>query len=261
MTVRGMRMWNGDYSFVLSNLVKKDFKVRYRNMSLGVLWSVLNPLVTMGALAFVFTIIFPSSKQHDMAVFLLCGLVPFNFFAMAWNTGTGSLMENYSIMKRVTVPRELFPVATVLGNCVHLLIQIGILFAFTLGSGLGVNRYWIWLPYVWLMEIVFVCGLAMATSAINVYIRDTRYVVESVNTVLFYFVPIFYSYDRVPPQIHGIVHYNPVAAMILALRNILWSGIAPGWPLIRNLTFCSLLTLGAGFVVFRRLKAGFFDHM
>jgi ABC-type polysaccharide/polyol phosphate export permease len=215
----------------------------------------------MGALAFVFTVIFPSSKQPHMAVFLLCGLVPFNFFAMAWNTGTGSLMENYSIMKRVTVPRELFPVATVLGNCVHLLIQIGILFAFTLGSGLHVNRHWLWLPYVWFMEILFVCGLAMATSAINVYIRDTRYVVESVNTVMFYFVPIFYSHDNIPPQFREIVHYNPVAALILALRNILWTGIEPGGKLIERLTFCSLATLVAGFLIFRRLRAGFFDHM
>jgi ABC-type polysaccharide/polyol phosphate export permease len=260
MTVRGIRMWNGDYSFVLSNLVKKDFKVRYRNMSLGVLWSVLNPLVIMGALSYVFTIIFKVGR-HDNAVFLLCGLVPYNFFAMAWNTGTGSLMENYSIMKRVTVPREIFPVATVLGNCVHLLIQIGILFAFTLGSGLGVNRHWIWLPYVWFMEILFVCGLALATSAINVYIRDTRYVVESVCTIFFYFVPIFYSHDDIPKKLVGIVHYNPVAAMILALRNILWDRIEPGLPLIAKLTFCSLLSFGVGFALFRRLKAGFFDHM
>jgi ABC-type polysaccharide/polyol phosphate export permease len=215
----------------------------------------------MAALAFVFTVIFPNSRRHDMGVFLLCGLVPYNFFAMAWNTGTGSLMDNYSIMKRVTVPRELFPIATVLGNCVHLLIQIGILFAFTLGSGLHVNRHWIWLPYVWFMEIVFVCGLAMATSAINVYIRDTRYVVESVNTIMFYFVPIFYSHDDIPRQFTEVVHYNPVAALILALRNILWTGIAPGWPLIEKLTACSLLMFVAGFLIFRRLKAGFFDHM
>ncbi len=254
-------MWNGDYGFVLSNLVKKDFKVRYRNMSLGVLWSVLNPLVTMGALAFVFTLIFPTAKHPHMAVFLLCGLVPYNFFAMAWNTGTGSLMENYSIMKRVTVPRELFPIATVLGNCVHLLIQIGILFAFTLGSGLGVNRHWLWLPYVWFMEILFVCGLAMATSAINVYIRDTRYVVESVNTVMFYFVPIFYSHKDIPVNLVEVVHYNPVAALILAQRNILWEGIEPGWHLIWRLTLCSIVTLVGGFLIFRRLKTGFFDHM
>jgi len=254
-------MWQGDYGFVLSNLVKKDFKVRYRNMSLGVLWSVLNPLVTMGALAFVFTQIFPTASRPHFAVFLLCGLVPFNFFSMAWNTGTNSLMDNYSIMKRVRVPRELFPVATVLGNCVHLLIQIGILIAFTLGSGLKVNIYWLWLPYVWIMEILFVCGLALITSAINIYIRDTRYVVESLNVVLFYFVPIFYGHDKIPENLVEVVHYNPVAALILALRNILWEGIPPGGPLMVKLTGSSFAALIVGFLVFRRLSRGFFDHM
>jgi ABC-type polysaccharide/polyol phosphate export permease len=253
-------MWSGDYRFLLSNLIQKDFKVRYRNMSLGVLWSLLNPLVTMAALTFVFTKIFPSSQPH-YPVFVLCGLVPYNFFALAWSSATTSLVENGPIVRRVPIPREVIPIATIFGNCVHLLIQIGLLLAFALASGRGVNRYWLWMPVVWSLEIIFVAGLGLISSAINVYVRDTRYIVDSTNTLLFWAVPIFYSFAIIPQQYHLIYRLDPVAALVLALRNILLDAAAPPTSLLIQLASVSVVSLVAGLWVFRKLKTDFYDYL
>jgi ABC-type polysaccharide/polyol phosphate export permease len=194
-------------------------------------------------------------------VFILCGLVPFNFFTLAWSTGTGSLLDNAAIMKRVPAPREIIPIATVLGNCLHLVVQIGLLLTFTLALGLGVNRYWIWLPYIWAMYIIFVCGLTLISSALNVFVRDIRYLVEAFNAVLFWIVPVIYDFSNIPQRYKEIYALNPVAALILALRSILIQGAPPPPSLLFNLCWSSFLMLGVGLVVFRSLKGNFYDYL
>jgi len=254
-------MWRGDYLFLLHNLVLKDFRTRYRNMSLGVLWSVVNPLIMMTVLTFVWTRIVPVTASPKYPVVVLCGLVPFNFFTMAWASSTSSLIDNANIIKRVPIPREVMPLATVLGNCVHLLIQIGLLLTFTLAAGLGVSRHWVWLPVLWVMEIMFVCGLSWITAALNVYVRDTRYVVESVNVILFWLVPIFYSDGRVPERYREIYHLNPVAALTDALRYILLDRTPPPWSILWKLAFSASIMFVLGYFVFRKLKHGFYDYL
>jgi homopolymeric O-antigen transport system permease protein len=254
-------MWQGDSLFLLENLILKDFRVRYRNMSLGILWSLLNPLVMMGVMTFVFSTFFRNPNIHHFPVFVLCGLVPFNFFSIAWISGTTSVVDNSAMVKRVPVPREIVPVAAVLSTCLHLGIQILLLISATLIFGLGANIQWLWLPLLWFFEVVFVCGLAFLTSAINVYIRDMRYVVESMNTILFWLVPICYPFAMIPEKYRPIYEVNPIASLVNALRYVLLEAKAPPPSTLWRLPAVSFFMLALGLFVFRRMKGAFYEHI
>jgi len=230
-------------------------------MSLGVFWSLLNPLVMMGVLWFVFTQIFPNNATSNFAVFALCGIVPYNFFSLSWAAGTSSLVAQGSLIKRVNVPREIFPIATVLSVCIHLFVQVALLIVLVFAIGKQPTVYWLLLPPIWAFTILFVCGLALASSALNVYVRDMRYIVESANTVIFWLVPIFYPFSIIPERYRDVYQYNPIAALVLATRNILLDGVSPPKTLLVKLAFSSILVFGAGLVVFQRLKKGFYEKL
>ncbi len=253
--------WNGDYLFLFENLILKDFRIRYRNMSLGLLWSVVNPLVMMAVLTFVFAKVMGNTSIRNFPVSVLCGLVPFNFFAGALISGTNSIVDNAGLIKKMPVPRVTVPLAAVLSNVTHLLIQIVLLLTLALATGEQVNIHWLWLPLIWGLEIVFLCGLSLITSALNVFIRDTRYVVESFNTVLFWLVPIFYAFDSIPEQYREIYQLNPVAALVMAMRNVVLEAQAPAPTLLWKLAAVSLAAFAIGWVVFHSQKRRFTDHI
>jgi ABC-type polysaccharide/polyol phosphate export permease len=246
--------------FLLQNLILKDFRIRYRNMSLGMAWSVVNPLVMMGILTFVFTKIFPNPQPH-FAVFVLCALVPFNFYSLALNAGTTSLLENESLIKRVRCPREIFPIAAVLANCLHFLIQIGLLLTFVVVAGFPLTLHWLWLLPLWGMEVAFMCGLALITSGLDVYYRDVRYLVEVSGLVLFWLVPIFYSFQMVPAKYHQLYLLNPISCVVLAEREVLLAGTPPSGEFLAPLALITITCLALGLVIFGRLKRNVADYL
>jgi lipopolysaccharide transport system permease protein len=251
----------GNLLFLLQNLVLKDFRIRYRNMSLGMLWSIANPLVMMAVLTFVFTRIYPNPSVPHFAVFVLCGLVPFNFYSLALNAGTTSLLDNQSLVKRVRCPRRIFPIAAVLANCLHFLIQIALLFAFAFMFGYRVNRFWPWLGFIWGLEILFMSGLALITSALDVYYRDVRYLVEASNVVMFWLVPVFYSLEMVPERLRLLYLLNPIAAVVVAGRDVLLHARAPDPAVLTAITIVSIVCFGLGFAVFGWLERNLADNL
>lgn len=245
--------------FVLRGLISKDFKVRYRNMSLGIFWSLVNPIVMMSVLTFVFTVILPN-RQPYFPLFVLMGLLPFNFFTLAWATGTNSIIENASLVKKVRFERSLLPISVVLANALHYLIQLALLLV---GSAifLGVNVHWLWLPVLVALQVIFVCGMALLSSALDVYFRDMRYVVESSNLLLFWVVPIFYGFNDIGQEYAWIYQVNPIAAVTLMNRTVLLGGTAPNSTTLANMVVVSFFTFAVGAYVFSRIEKNFSDYL
>jgi ABC-type polysaccharide/polyol phosphate export permease len=255
-----MNPWKGDYPYLLWQLIAKDFRVRYRNMSLGVFWSLLNPLVMLAVYYFIFTKIFVNPIPH-FSIHILCGLITFNFYTTAMATVTTSLVDNAAIIKRIPMRREIIPIASILSNLTHLLIQFLLLMAFVATSGLAITAHYLWLRLVWGLEMIFLVGLGLATSSLHVYVRDLRYVVESSNLVLFWMVPIIYTFGQVPPEARDLYQYNPIAALILATQNVILQGRGPGAVLLTKMAGVSLVTLAAGWAIFRRAQTRFYDSL
>ena len=144
---------------------------------------------------------------------------------------------------------------TVIGGSLGLVL----LMAFALG--VGANAQWKWLPVIWIFFIGFVCGLGLLSAALDVYVRDLRYVVESANVVLFWLVPIWYGFEQIAPEFRTLYGYNPVAAMVLAMRRVMLDAQPPPASLLWNLAFSSafMLVIGAG--SFRLLKRRFYEYL
>ncbi len=253
-------MWTGDYLYLVRQLVSKDFKIRYRRMSLGIFWSLLNPLVMMAVYTYVFSVIFKSAIPH-FPVHLLSAIISFNFFSSAWLGATTSILDNAGLIKRNPVNREIIPIASIFSNVPHLLIQICLLVAFVYIGGLSINAQWLWLPFLWALLILCLVGIGLASSAIYVLMRDMRYIVESANIVLFWVVPVIYTFEMVPGRLQPFYQFNPIAALVICTQTIIIKSEAPPLALVAKLAFVSAVCLIAGLSVFKHIQRKFYEYL
>ena len=256
-------IWRRRYA--LANLILTDFRARYRNMSLGMLWSLLNPLVMLAMFAFVFTYAFHGIHQPFFPVFLLLGVVPYNFFSLSVSTATPTLLFNAPVVKKVPFPRILLPVSVVLSQAAHFAIQCLLLAVFMILWHVPVSVQWLWLPLILGVELTFLLGAACLCASLNVRFRDMRYIVESGLTVLFWLTPVFYPLDTVvasaPPWLLRIYLLNPLAGIIDSARRVVLQAQPPD-PLAFGLAAAvSVAVLALGLIVFRRISPTCADHL
>jgi ABC-type polysaccharide/polyol phosphate export permease len=239
----------------------RDFKIRYRNMSLGIFWSLLNPLVLVAVYTFVFTRIFRNDTIKHFPLYLLIGIVCYNFFSLAWISATYSITSNAGLVKRVNVPRVVIPISTVLANGIHFMLQLLLVLTLTLWQGVPVGLSWLWLLPIILLLVLIVSGISLMTSSFDVYFRDTRYLVESVGLLLFWLTPVVYSEQRVPAEYRSIFLLNPVTDVIIAMRQVILEQRSPDLRLMLYALGSAFVLLLVGIGVFEESKKRFADHL
>ena len=248
------------YRELLKTNVKKEIRGKYKGSFLGVLWSFLNPLLTVLVYAIVFPYIM-RVKVPNYLIFLIVAIIPWNFFTTCITTGCNCVWLNGGIIKKVYFPREILPVSVILAGLINFLISCVIILIFLLFGGVGFSIQLLWLPLIAIIQSLLSLGLLFILSAINVYVRDVEYVVAFFVNLLFYGTPILYTVDMFPQKISWLLNINPLAHLIDAYRSIFYYQTMPNFGSLLYLIIVSLLILIIGYSVFRKLEKGFAEEV
>lgn len=259
-----------EYRFLLRSLIMRDLKARYKNSLLGVLWSLLNPLFMMLIYTVLFTILIPNDDIHHYPVFILVGLIPWNFFSGALLASTVSITNHASLVKKVYFPRILLPLSTIGSSFVNYLLSLVILVVFLFIYDIGISIYALWVIPILITQIIFMIGLSLIFSAMHTFYRDVFMVLEVGMLAWFFLTPIFYPFEWVTEQANlmdlsfnaaRIMRWiNPVASMVDGYRTVLWGSIGNQVPgsmeplaLLRTL-ITAVIVLFIGYLTFRRTE-------
>ena len=214
------------FKYLLFNLVKRDFVSRYRKSVLGVLWSLLNPLLTMLVMTFVFSQLF-RWQVPNYPVYLLSGQLIMNFFSESTTRAMGSVISAEGIIKKVYVPKYIFPVSNVLSSLVNLLFSFMALLI--VAAVTNAPFYWTLLltPVPILYLFVFSLGIGMFMSCMSVFFRDLTYLYGVGLTLLTYLTPVFYPVDIIPERFQPLMGFNPMYQFVSYFRSLVLDGVAP----------------------------------
>ena len=249
-----------EYRELLKSNVKKDIRGKYKGSFLGILWSFINPLLTVLVYAIVFPYIL-RVKQENYLIFLIIGIIPWAFFTYVITYVTTTILNNAEVIKKVYFPREILPISVATSGLVNFFISCIIIFLFVIFSGIGLTKYIILIPVVAFIQFILSLGLIFITSAVDIYIRDLEYIVTFFINLLFYATPIIYSVDMFPERFRWVLKLNPLSNLIEAYRDILYYGQMPNLTSLFYVAITSIIILFIGYFTFRKLEKGFAEEV
>lgn len=218
------------YWFLMQQMISRDFKVKYKRSVLGVVWSLLYPLMMMGVMAIVFSQMFNTRMEGvNYLVYLLSGLIMFNYFSEATSSAMTSIVDNFQLMTKVYIPKYIFPLSKCLFVGINFVLSLIPLLVIVLITHAPITLAYFCLPYAFICMFLFAVGIGLIISTISVFLRDMFYIYGILLTIWNYFTPIFYGINILPAGLQKIFKFNPLYQFITFARRILLDGMVPHW--------------------------------
>jgi len=214
------------YKDLFIELVKKDIKLKYRNSVLGILWSMLNPLLMMIVLSIVFSALFKNDIPH-FAVYVLIGRIIYQFFSEATNFAMDSIYANGQLIKKIYVPKYFFPLSRVCSSFVTTIIALIPLALVMIATGVPFRWTNLLIIFPLFYLIVISAGIGLLLASINVFFKDMKHFYSIVLLVVMYLTPIFYPASIIPEKYMPLVMLNPLYTIVDMTRDVMMYGVTP----------------------------------
>lgn len=239
------------YRYLLKQLVWRDFCVKYKSSMLGMIWSFLNPLLTMLVYLFVFSTLFKSDIDN-FPVYLMSGIVLFNYFSEATNLGLGAIVDNSALITKVYMPKVIYPLSKVLSSAINLCISFVPLLVVMVITGVPLTQSILLLPVVAGFLVMLCFGMSLLLSTMHVFFRDTRFLWSVLLTLWNFLTPVFYPESIIAPEFQTVYSCNPMFQVVSFMRTIVLKGAAPTPEAYLGCLLACGIPLLLGMWVFRR---------
>lgn len=248
------------HRFLFEELVKRDFKKKYKRTVLGMAWSVLSPLLQLFVMTIVFTQFFGRNTPHYM-IYLFCGNLIFSFFSDATKGGMGTIMSNSGIFTKVNVPKYLFLLSRNIQALINFGLVLVVFFGFVALDGLTFTWKFICLLYPVCCLILFNIGIGMILSALFVFFRDVQYLYDVFTLLLMYMSAIFYNIDSYSEMTRNLFLLNPVYLFIRYFRKIVIEATIPTVWFHLLMLADVVIALGIGCFMYKKYNTRFLYYV
>ena len=258
MTTIREEMWK--FRGILFNFAITDLKIRYKNSVLGVLWSVVEPLLMLSVLFFVFSTMFKFEIEH-FPIYLLSGIITYNFFKNGTSIALSSLTNRSALITQIYFPRSIPAISSCMTASIMLIVEVAILGIFMVALEFTPSFTIIYLIPIYLLAFVFVIGVSLGLSVLNVKFKDVEFIWGIILHAGFFLTPIFYRFDFMPESVQNILQLSPMVQIVEMVHHVAIYGTLPSLNSILYASVSIFSILVIGYLIFRKYQIKVVEEM